>query len=170
LLPARIVGSKWIPVVPNVPGLAFQALHTADVAEAYHLVLQRPVRGAFNLAADPVITPSTLARIFRARLVPCPAGALVGGARTAFRLRLVAAPPELVELFLSLPVLNCDRAQEELGWRPRHSGINALEALLEGWRTGAGLPTAPLDLHAGGPGRVEELATGVGTTDDVLIS
>ena len=169
LMPARLVGNKWLPVVPDVPGLAFQALHSADVAEAYRLVLQRPVRGAFNLAADPVITPSTLARIFRARLVPFPAGALVAAVRAAFRARLAPAPPELVELFLSLPVLDWARAQNELGWRPKHSGIDALEVLLEGWRTGASLPTPPLDLRAGGPGRVEEVLTGVGANDDALV-
>jgi hypothetical protein len=30
---------------------------------------------------------------------------------------------------------------------------------------GASLPTAPLDLHAGGRGRAEEIATGVGARD-----
>ncbi len=165
LLPARLVGRKWLPIVPDVPGLAFQALHTADVAEAYRLAVTNPVRGPFNLAADPVITPEVLGRIFRARPVPVPASALVGGARLAFRARLAPAPPELVELFLSLPVLDWGRARRELGWTPQRSGIDALESLLEGWRTGASLPTPPLDLHAGGRGRLGEFATGVGARD-----
>jgi UDP-glucose 4-epimerase len=165
LLPARLVGRKWLPVIPDVPGLAFQALHTADVAEAYRLAVEKPVRGPFNLAADPVITPEILGRIFRARPVPMPASALVGGARLAFRARLAPAPPELVELFLSLPVLDWGRARQELGWTPQRSGVDALESLLEGWRTGASLPTPPLDLHAGGRGRMGEFATGVGARD-----
>jgi nucleoside-diphosphate-sugar epimerase len=165
LLPARVVGRKWLPVVPDVPGLAFQALHTSDVAEAYRLAVTRPVRGPFNLAADPVITPDVLAEIFGARKAPLPAAAMVAAARVAFRTRVAPAPPELVELFLSLPVLDAGRAQRELAWTPRLSGVDALEALLEGWRTGASLPTAPLDLHAGGPARVDEFATGVGARD-----
>ena len=167
LLPARVVGRKWLPVVPDVPGLAFQAMHTSDVAEAYRLAVTRPVRGAFNLAADPVITPDVLGRIFRARLVPMPAEAMVAATRVAFRTRVAPAPPELLELFLSLPVLDSGRAERELGWRPARSGVDALEALLEGWRTGASLPTPPLDLHAGGRGRVEEFTTGLGGRDSL---
>jgi nucleoside-diphosphate-sugar epimerase len=165
LLPARVIGNKWLPVVPDVPELAFQTLHTDDVAEAYRRAVMRPVRGAFNLAADPVITSATLAQIFRARLVPFPAKALVAGAGMAFRARLAPAPAELVELFLSLPVLDSTRAQEELDWQPRRSGVDALETLLEGWRTGASLPTPPLDLHAGGPARLNEVTTGIGARD-----
>jgi nucleoside-diphosphate-sugar epimerase len=165
LLPARMVGRKWLPVVPDVAGLAFQALHTADVADAYRLAATRPVRGAFNLSAEPVITPTVLGRIFRARTVPMSATAMVAATAAAFRARLAPAPPELVELFLSLPVLDSDRAERELGWAPARSGVDALEALLEGWRTGASLPTAPLDLHAGGRGRAAEIATGVGARD-----
>lgn len=168
LLPARLVGGRAVPVVPDVPGLAFQALHTADVAEAYRLALKRPVRGPFNLAAEPVITPDELARIFQARKVPVPAAALVGAARLAYRVRVAPAPPELVELFLSLPVLDAGRAERELGWRPQRSGVEALEALLEGWRTGADLPTPPLSLDTAGPARIEEIRTGVGGQDATL--
>jgi UDP-glucose 4-epimerase len=167
LLPARVVGKKWLPVVPDVRGLAFQAMHTADVAEAYRLAVMRPVRGPFNVAAEPVITPPVLAEIFGARTVPLPPSAMVAGARAAFRARLAPAPPELVELFLSLPVLDCRRAEQELGWTPKRSGVEALEALLEGWRTGASLPTATLARDAGGPGRIDEVATGVGARDTV---
>jgi hypothetical protein len=52
--------SSTVPVVPNLPGLKFQALHTAD-AEAYRLAIHADVRGAFNLAADPVVDAALLA-------------------------------------------------------------------------------------------------------------
>lgn len=162
LLPARLVGNKRVPVVPDVAGLAFQALHSDDAAEAYRLAVTRPVRGPFNLAADPVITPAVLAGILGARTVALPARAMVAGARIAFGGRLVPAPPELVQLLLTLPVLDTARARGELGWEPERSGVEALEALLQGWRTGAGLPTPPLARHAGGRHRGREVATGVG--------
>jgi UDP-glucose 4-epimerase len=60
-LPARAVGRKWGPVVPDVPGLAFQAIHSADAAEAYRLAVRQTVRGPFNVAAGPVLTPAELA-------------------------------------------------------------------------------------------------------------
>lgn len=144
LLPTRAVGRFGLPVVPSVPGLSFQAVHTDDVAEAYRRVLHEDVRGPFNLAADPVITPAELAQVFGAKTVPLPARALVAGARLAFGAHLAPAPPELVELFLSLPLLDWSRARQALGWKPERSGIEALEALREGWRTRAAMPTPPL--------------------------
>lgn len=62
---------------------------------------------------------------------------------------------------MTLPLLDTGRAERELGWRPVHSGIEAVEALLEGWRVGADLPTPPLALHAGGVSRLKEVATGI---------
>ena len=154
-----------MPVVPAVPGLTFQALHTPDAAEAFRLAVHLPVRGPFNLTADPVVTPDELARLFKARAVPVPAAVLVTGARVAFASRLAPAPPELLELFLSLPLMDRTRAERDLGWRPQRSALDALGSLLEGWRTGAELPTPPLALHAGGAARAGEVTTGVGGRD-----
>ena len=148
LLPARLVGHKLLPLVPDVPGLTFQALHTDDVADAYLRAVHEPVRGSFNLAGDPPITPAQLAGIFGARPVRLPAGALLTGTRLAYSTHAVPSPPELVELFLSLPLLDAGRAAAELGWRPARSGPEALESLLHGWRNGADLPTPPLARQA----------------------
>lgn len=170
LLPARAVGRKWVPVVPDVPGLAFQAIHSADAAEAYRLAVKQPVRGPFNLAADPVLTPAELGRVFAAPPVRLPMRLLMGGTRLAFAARLVPAPPDLLRLFLELPLLDPSRARSELGWQPSRSGTEAIESLLQGWRDGADLPTPPLSLHAGGPARVEEIRTGVGARDAIAAS
>lgn len=144
LLPARLVGHKLVPVVPDVAGLTFQALHSDDAADAYRRAALEPVRGPFNLAADPRITPAELARIFAARTVRLPASALLAGTRLAFLAHAVPSPPELLELFLGLPLLDAGRAARELGWQPSRTGPQALETLLEGWRAGADLPTPPL--------------------------
>ncbi|HEX2700119.1 MAG TPA: NAD-dependent epimerase/dehydratase family protein [Acidimicrobiales bacterium] len=144
LLPARLVGRKWVPLVPAVPGLSFQALHTDDVAEAYRLAVVNEVRGPFNLAADPVITPEELGRVMGARAVRLPKGLLIGATKAAFGAHLVPAPSELVELFLSLPLLDTGRARRDLGWAPARTGTEAVESVIEGWRTGVDLPTPPL--------------------------
>ena len=48
-----------------------QAVHADDVADAYARVLRSQVRGAFNVAAGPVLDPTVAAQIFRGFEVPC---------------------------------------------------------------------------------------------------
>lgn len=143
LFPSPLVGRLGAPVVPASRGLTFQALHTDDAAEAFLLALTRPVRGAFNLAADPPVTASELAELLSARTVPVPARLLVAGARIGFTARLMRSPPDLVKLFLSLPLLDCSRAHRELGWRPSRSGPSALASLFAGWAEGEQPPATP---------------------------
>src|ERR671924_1466724 len=68
-LPSPLVAPRRIPVIPDVPGLCFQAVHSRDVADAYRLALLNDVRGPFNVAAEPVLDPPTLARLLGARPV-----------------------------------------------------------------------------------------------------
>ena len=42
-------------MLPVPAGVRFQALHSLDAADAYRLAIVRDVRGAFNVAADPVV-------------------------------------------------------------------------------------------------------------------
>ena len=72
LIPAFLVRPDLIPFVPDAPRLRFQAVHTDDVARAYCLAVMRDVRGAFNIAADPVLDADRLARLLRARRLPAP--------------------------------------------------------------------------------------------------
>ncbi|GAA2424247.1 NAD-dependent epimerase/dehydratase family protein [Streptomyces macrosporus] len=160
-LPQRLVRSALVPVVPDLPGLRFQVLHTEDAAEAYRLAIVQPVHGAFNLAADPVVDASVLADLLGARVVRLPLGPVRAAVAAAWRLRLAPAAPELFDAFLRLPVMDRGRAERELGWTPRHSAREALRDLLRGMREVAGAPTAPLAPVAEG-GRLHEIATGVG--------
>ena len=69
---------------------------------------------------------------------------------------------------LSVPLLSAARARRELGWRPRHSSLDAVLELLHGMGDSAGSPTPPLARDAGGPLRVREFATGIGASDGAL--
>ncbi|MEU7553664.1 NAD-dependent epimerase/dehydratase family protein [Streptomyces sp. NPDC044571] len=144
LLPGSLVRPGLIPLVPELEGLRFQALHTDDAAAAYREAVLRPVRGAFNLAAGPPLDGATLARIFAAKPVRLPTAAVRAGIAAAWRMRLVPASPDLFDAVLRLPLLDASRAQEELGWQPRRSSVEAFEEFLAGLREGAGMPTAPL--------------------------
>ncbi|ONK10181.1 NAD-dependent epimerase/dehydratase family protein [Streptomyces sp. MP131-18] len=149
------------PVVPDVRGLRFQVLHAADAAEAYRLAVHRPVRGAFNLAAGPVVDAGLLGDLFDARPVRVPRPLLRAALAAAWGARLAPAPPPLFDAFMRLPLMDCARAGAELGWEPRHTAQDALRDLLAGMRHATGLPTPPLEPKLP-HGRFDELATGVG--------
>jgi UDP-glucose 4-epimerase len=163
LLPNFLVQRRLIPVVPAHERLVFQAVHSHDVGEAYRLALvNRDARGAFNIAADPVLDPDELARALDARRVAVPGALLRGGAALGYRLRLQPSEPGWVDMALAVPVMDTTRARTELGWRPRRSSSEALLELLDGMREGAGIDTPPLDPGGSGPLRVREFASGVG--------
>jgi len=161
-VPGFLVRKQLIPLIPRVPRLRFQAVHSRDVGEAYRQAVVRDVSGAFNIAADPEVGVDELCEFFGARSFPLPAGALRGAAQLSWKLRLQPSPPGWVDLALGVPMMDTTRARTELGWEPSLSSLDALEDLLNGMRNAEGGPTPPLDPTAGGPGRAGEVATGVG--------
>jgi UDP-glucose 4-epimerase len=161
-LPGFLVQKRLVPLIPRVPRLRFQAVHSRDVGEAYRQAVVRDVNGAFNIAAEPEIGVEELCRFFGARSFPLPAGALRGAASLSWKLRLQPSPPGWIDLALGVPMMDTTRAREELGWEPTVTSLDALEDLLDGMRRAEGAPTPPLEPTAGGPMRARELATGVG--------
>jgi UDP-glucose 4-epimerase len=163
LVPAALLRPGLIPVLPLPERLVLQAVHADDVAEAYRLAaVSDDARGAYNIAADPVLDRETLARFFRARPVRVPARVLRVVADAAWRAHLQPTPPGWLDMGLAVPVMDTSRARRELGWEPRRTSTEALAELLEGMREPAGLDTPPLEPRAGGPGRVREVLTGIG--------
>jgi UDP-glucose 4-epimerase len=163
-LPGFLIQKRLIAVVPDVPRLRFQAVHSRDVGEAYRLAVVKDVSGAFNIAAEPEIGVAELREFFGARSVPLPAGALRAAAEVTWKLRLQPSPPGWIDLALGVPMMDSGRARAELGWEPRSSSLQALGELLRGMRHAEGGATPPLEPTAGGPARADELATGVGRT------
>jgi len=163
LLPARLLRPGLVPLLPLPDRLVLQAVHGDDVGVAYRLAaLSADARGAYNIAADPVLDPARLANLFRARRVRIPERPLRVLADVTWRARLQPTPPGWLDMGLAVPVMDVRRAREELGWTPRRSATEALMELLDGMRAPAGLPTPPLEPRAGGPLRLRELLTGLG--------
>ncbi|WP_052850486.1 NAD-dependent epimerase/dehydratase family protein [Streptomyces avicenniae] len=156
-----LVRPELLPLMPDMRGLRFQVVHTSDVAEAFRLGITEPVRGAFNLAAEPVVDAALLGRLFEARPVTLPRPLVRAALAAAWRLRLTPASPQLFDAFVRLPLMDRTRAAEVLGWRPRVSAEDALLELVGGLRDGSGAHTPPLEPRVPG-GRATELATGVG--------
>jgi UDP-glucose 4-epimerase len=161
-LPNALIHRNLIPVVPDVPGLRFQAVHSLDVGSAYAKAVLSEAGGAFNIAAEPVLDPDRLGRLLGARPVKVPAKLLRAAASATWRLRLQPTPPGWLDLALQTPLISSERARRELGWEPTRSSEDALLELLEGLRTGRGYATPPLEPKAGGPLRSGEIASGVG--------
>ena len=164
-LPRALVRRMFVPVVPALPRLRVQAVHTEDLAEAYRLALLRPdARGPFNIAAEPVLDPPALATALGAARLPLRTGLARAAADVAYRLRLQPTEPGWLDLGLGVPLMDTSRAQRELGWEPRRTAVEAFEELFDGIRENAGLPTPPLDPQTSGPLRIREVLTGIGQT------
>jgi nucleoside-diphosphate-sugar epimerase len=163
-LPARLLRPGLLPVLPLPPRLVVQCVHGADVGEAYRLAaLSSHARGAYNVAADPILDRDELASVLGSRAVRVPARVVRLLADWTYRAHLQPAPPGWLDMGLAVPTMDCARAREELGWTPRHSSREALLELLEGMREPTGAPTPPLDPQAGGRFRQREVRTGVGS-------
>lgn len=163
LLPGRLLRPSLIPIVPDVERLVFQGVHSYDVGNALRLVLlDESARGAYNIAAEPVIDSDELARMLGARKVPVPARLLRAAAAASFTLRLQPSEPGWLDIALGVPLMDMSRARDELGWRPEHSSSDALLDLMAGMRDGAGIDTPPLVPGNAGPLRAREFLSGVG--------
>jgi len=149
-------------MVPVPDGLRFQAVTADDVAEAYRLAVVRPeVRGAFNIAADPVLDAHRLAEVLGSRAVSVPAPMARAALAALWHLHVVPAEPALLDLVLAVPELDVTRAHDVLGWTPTSSSVDALRSFLDGLRANEGGPGPPLAADSV-RGRLEELRTGVG--------
>jgi len=135
---------RLLPIVPVPSGLRLQTVHADDLAQVYAEVVERPVRGAFNVAADGVLRRRELGELFDARTVEAPASVARAAVEGAWRVRLAGAPGDLFDALLRLPVLSTARAKTELGWQPRYGAAEALAEMLTGAREGAGTGLPPL--------------------------
>jgi nucleoside-diphosphate-sugar epimerase len=161
LVPRSVLRPGRIPIVPPPAGLRFQAVHSSDAARAFASAALGDVRGAFNIASDPVIDGQVLASILGARAIELPRALVRPAVAAAWRLRLTPTEPSLVDLALSLPVLDTTRAHTELGWWPTVSGPDAVREALVGMAEGTGEATPPLRDDSPAT-RATEVAEGVG--------
>ena len=163
LFPNLLANPSLINFVPEIEDLRSQVVHSYDVGEAFKLaVLNDEARGAYNLAAEPVLDAKEIGRILNARPVPFPARLARAGADLSWRFRLQPVPPGWLDLSRQVPIMDTQKARTQLGWAPKFSADETLLDMLEGLRSGSGLDTPPLSPKTGGPFRIREFLTGVG--------
>jgi UDP-glucose 4-epimerase len=139
-----LLGRRLLPLFPDSPRLRFQVAHSLDAGEAFARAAIRPVRGAFNVAAEPVLDGAALAKILRACPVPVPRSVLRAAASASWHLRLQPTDPGWVDLVFGVPIMDTGRIRRELGWEPRYDAADAVTDILDGFRERAGSETAPL--------------------------
>ncbi|WP_033438259.1 NAD-dependent epimerase/dehydratase family protein [Saccharothrix sp. NRRL B-16314] len=132
-----------LPVLPLPRAMVLQFVHADDVADALVKILATKAEGAFNLVADPVVTPQVLAEVMGGRHVPIPPTALRTAARVSWRLRLQPTSHGWVDLALTAPLLDATKAATRLGWSPRHNARDTLKQLLDGLGRKEGLQPSP---------------------------
>jgi nucleoside-diphosphate-sugar epimerase len=145
---------RWLRIVPRTARLAFQATHATDIAEAYRRALHSTARGAFNIAAEPVLTGDRIARAVGGRSVPLPAAAVRVAVAAGYRTRVLPIEPGWLDMALETPIMDTARARELFGWTPSRSSIDAFVELTDAIGRGDGLATAPLT-----PRRMRAVAT-----------
>jgi nucleoside-diphosphate-sugar epimerase len=145
LLPPPLVQPRLLPILPLPDGLVLQAVHSYDVGEAYRLATTSPdARGAYNIAAEPVLDAPTLGRLLGARPVSVPPKPVRAAASATWRAHLQPTPPGWLDMGLAVPTLDTRRAREELGWMPRHDAGEALLELIGGLRRSEDFATPAL--------------------------
>jgi len=136
-LARRLVGRLGrlpVPLPAAVPALPLQFVHEHDVGQALLLcAVGAGPPGAYNLAADGVLTLADVARELGFATLPIPAGLVRPAARLAARLpSLPFAPPALewIEAASHPTIVDSTKAKQQLGWRPSYTALAALRDTL----------------------------------------
>jgi nucleoside-diphosphate-sugar epimerase len=157
LVPVTLLRPHRLWLVPRPPGLRLQCVHADDVADAYVRAVLSDVRGAFNIAAEPVLSPELIADRFGGSTVPVPTQLLRAAARVSWLSRLQPAEPGWVTMAAQAPLMDCARARAELDWRPATDAVAALRELLDGIGAGAGTASPVLRPSDPLPRRIRRL-------------
>ncbi len=142
LVPAAVL--RALPLLPLDRRLELPVVHADDVADAVSRILDTAAVGAFNLAADPVITVEHLAAALGTVHVQVPAPVVRAAASLSWHARVQQVDPGWVDLAYQLPLVDTARAGSELGWRPATDAVTTLEEVVAGMRSSAADATPAL--------------------------
>ena len=129
-VPMRLI--PRLPVLPLDRNLCIPLIHADDVADAIARVIERRAAGPFNLAAEPSVGRDDVAAALGAHPVHIPSGVLGALVELTWRARLQPIDRGWLDLAFTVPLLNCSRARNELGWTPKWTSKDALADLGDG--------------------------------------
>src|SRR5689334_6358627 len=121
-----------VPLPGLVPDLPLQFIHEDDVGSALlKCVLAAGPPGAYNIAGDDVISLVDVARELRIIPVTLPARPVQRAARVVAQLPWLPSMGEWIEAFSHPAIMDTTRAKELLGWQPRFTSLEALQATVD---------------------------------------
>ena len=110
-----------------VPLLPLQFLHEEDLGRAFlQCIVAAGPPGAYNLAAEGILSTADVAREFGMLPLPLPAGPAQSAARALAALPFLPPAAQWVEAASHPAIMDTTRAREELGWTPRFTALQAL--------------------------------------------
>lgn len=142
LLPTWAAARAFLPL-PVWPGLRLQVVHARDVADAIRRIVAVQARGAFNLAAEPVIRRRELAAAGIA-CISLPYPVVEYGTRASWRAGLQPLHHGWLKLADQAALAEPARARDELGWTPSVAATTALREMIEAMRAACQRPSPPL--------------------------
>jgi nucleoside-diphosphate-sugar epimerase len=123
-----------VPVPAPAPDAPVQLIHEDDVGQALlRCVVAAGPPGAYNIAADGIMTGSDIARELGLTPVSIPAGVVHAAAGAAAQLpKPPFAPPatDWVEAMSHPAIMDTSKAKQQLGWSPRYTAVEALRETL----------------------------------------
>jgi nucleoside-diphosphate-sugar epimerase len=118
-----------IPVL--VPALPVQFVHEDDLEQALRLcVVGTGPPGAYNIAADGVLTAADVVRELGLFPVARPAGPVRAAARALTALTVLPPAAQWLGAVSQPAIMDTTRAKRDLGWTPRYTALEALRATL----------------------------------------
>jgi len=131
-LAARAVRTGRVPRLPVLlPSMPFQCVHEDDLGDALlRCVVAAGPPGAYNVAADGILTSADVAREFGLLPLPLPAKPMQLAARAAATLPFLPPAAQWVEAASHPSIMDTTRAKAELGWAPRYTALESLRDTL----------------------------------------
>ena len=130
----RTFGARMrrLPGLPALaPDLPLQLIHQDDVAEALRLcVVGAGPPGAYNIAADDVVTGADIVRELGLRPVRVPGGQFAAAARAVSKVPFLPSGLQWVEAIGRPVIMDTTKAKTQLGWTPQHTAVESLRATL----------------------------------------
>ncbi len=121
-----------VPVL--VPPLPLQLVHEQDMGDALvRCAVAAGPPGAYNIAADGILTAADIARELGLLPLPFPVGPAQLAARAVAALPFLPPVAGWVEVASHPAIMDTTRAKRELGWAPRFTALESLRDTLRYW-------------------------------------